>query len=188
MSGAYGSLWTLFPGVVGGVLHMLVVRRGWLAALAVPLDGGWRWRGRRLFGDHKTWRGLLVIPAGTLAGAALQRALQSAWPALAAHDWLHAVPAYELGLVWGFGYALAELPNSFLKRRFGIAPGAAAARAPWLWALLDQADSPLCCAFLAYACGWLDAGPAAVLAVSGTGVHLAANALLFLAGLRTRPL
>src|SRR6476660_10368096 len=37
-------------------------------AFGVPLDGGLTFRGRRLFGDNKTLRGLIVmVPAGALA-------------------------------------------------------------------------------------------------------------------------
>jgi CDP-2,3-bis-(O-geranylgeranyl)-sn-glycerol synthase len=32
-----------------------------------PIDGGRSYRGRRIFGDHKTWRGILTgMVAGTL--------------------------------------------------------------------------------------------------------------------------
>jgi hypothetical protein len=42
-----------------------VLVRPWLCALAVPIDGGRSFRGKRILGDHKTWRGLL---AGIFAG------------------------------------------------------------------------------------------------------------------------
>jgi CDP-diacylglycerol--serine O-phosphatidyltransferase len=45
---------------------------------------------------------------------------------------------------------LGELPNSFLKRRLGIAPGATPARGRPLFVLMDQLDSGIGCA-LAYA-------------------------------------
>ena len=37
-----------------------VFARGHFATLAVPIDGGRRWRGRRILGDHKTWRGIVA--------------------------------------------------------------------------------------------------------------------------------
>ncbi|HVW18039.1 MAG TPA: CDP-archaeol synthase, partial [Solirubrobacteraceae bacterium] len=99
-----------------------------------PLDGGRNW-----FGDNKTWRGAIVLVAGvTLAALAL-----SPWDA-----WWEALPAgvrdagpLPYGLLLGAGIVLGELPNSFLKRRLGVAPGAQR-RGPVGLALtaLDQGD------------------------------------------------
>ena len=41
----------------------------------------------------------------------------------------------------GFGYALFELPNSFIKRRLGIQPGESPKRFKALFILMDQLDS-----------------------------------------------
>jgi CDP-2,3-bis-(O-geranylgeranyl)-sn-glycerol synthase len=43
---------------------VLVRRR--FSVLAIPIDGGRTLGGKRIFGDHKTWRGLL---AGIVVGA-----------------------------------------------------------------------------------------------------------------------
>lgn len=73
---------------------------------AAPLDFGRRWRdGERLFGAHKTWRGL----AGAIAGAGIL-------------GWLAGLDA---GVAAAFG-ALAmagDLLSSFVKRRLRLAPG-----------------------------------------------------------------
>ena len=62
------ALW-LFLAVLGApLLHAPVLRWNLLPALARPLDGGRRWRGRRLLGDNKTWRGALCMTAGVRAG------------------------------------------------------------------------------------------------------------------------
>ena len=70
------ALW-LFLAVLGApLLHAPVLRWNLLAALARPLDGGRCWRGRRLLGDNKTWRGALCMTAGVvLATVALWQ-----WP------------------------------------------------------------------------------------------------------------
>jgi CDP-2,3-bis-(O-geranylgeranyl)-sn-glycerol synthase len=50
-----------------------------------------------------------------------------------------------LGFACGLAFMLAELPNSFLKRQFDVAPGALPVQ-PWLrpiCALLDRVDSTL---------------------------------------------
>jgi hypothetical protein len=53
-----------------------VVVRGYAEWLARPMDGGRTWRGRRLLGDHKTWRGLL---AGIVVGALTFAAQRWLW-------------------------------------------------------------------------------------------------------------
>ena len=45
-----------------GVVHSLWLRAKWSAQFAGPIDLGLTIRGRRLFGDNKTWRGLMVMP------------------------------------------------------------------------------------------------------------------------------
>lgn len=128
------------PVVIGGVLHMVVVSRGWLPQLAVPVQ-------QRLFGANKTWRGFIVVPLLTAVGALLlmpvELLLGERAPIRAA--WL--LPA---GLWAGLGYMLGELPNSFFKRRLGIAPGATPEQGRRFFVLMDQLDSGIGVA-LAYA-------------------------------------
>jgi len=57
----------LFLPVIGApILHGPVLALDLLEPLKRPLDGGARWRGKRLFGDNKTWRGALVMTLGPL--------------------------------------------------------------------------------------------------------------------------
>jgi len=55
------------------------------------------------------------------------------------------VKAWVAGAICGASYVVAELPNSFIKRRLGIAPGARAVRRGRLQYLVDQADSVAGC-------------------------------------------
>lgn len=111
-------------------------------AFAVPLDGGRRIRGRRVFGDHKTLRGFVVmVPATALSFAFLRT-----FAADAAQAWLWPMPpgAYAaLGAWAGFGFMAGELPNSFLKRQLDIAPGDGPAHpaAAFCHFVLDRIDS-----------------------------------------------
>ncbi|CBL43825.1 conserved hypothetical protein [gamma proteobacterium HdN1] len=128
----FAALYIQIPVVIGGVLHMLAVTKDWLPALKVPIH-------ERLFGANKTWRGMVLVPLFTALGAIC------IWPL----EWLlgpHAVFGTSLllaGVVAGFGYVLAELPNSWFKRRAGIPPGVVPTRAPGLFIFLDQFDSGL---------------------------------------------
>lgn len=75
----------------------------------------------RLFGANKTWRGALVMTAGSAAAAAALHRLPSYRqrlppPVAAANPVL-------IGALLGTAAWLGELPNSFVKRRIGIPPG-----------------------------------------------------------------
>lgn len=136
------ALYLQVPVVIGGVLHMVVVSRKLWPRLAQPVHAP-------LFGANKTWRGFVVVPLATLAGTL---------PLLPAEQLLGENAAFgspgELllaGLLAGFAYVLAELPNSWWKRRLGIAPGATPERHRRFFIALDQVDSGLGVALL-YAC------------------------------------
>jgi len=112
-------------------------------AFAIPLDGGRCFRGRRIFGAHKTVRGFVVmVPAAALAFALLatlaaDAVLRALWP-------LSPLTYALLGAWAGFGFMAGELPNSFIKRQLDVAPGAAADG--WRGVphfLLDRFDSGL---------------------------------------------
>lgn len=126
------TAWYLqLPVIVGGVLHMVVVTRNLWPSLCIPVH-------QPLFGANKTWRGIIAVPLLTAFGAILL------WPLewlLQERSPLYGHALWLAGIIAGLGYVLAELPNSFLKRRLGIAPGATPDRAKHLFILLDQLDS-----------------------------------------------
>ncbi|WP_394821430.1 CDP-archaeol synthase [Pendulispora albinea] len=119
-------LWLLAPLIAAGVLQVIVIRARLFPSLAWPIDRGLRVRGTRLFGDHKTFRGFVVMIGGTALFFGLQVLASHRSAALCdlgfvdyRHTtwWLH-------GSIYGAGYVVGELPNSFLKRQLAIAEGA----------------------------------------------------------------
>lgn len=192
---ALQMLWLALPVVCSGVLHMFVVKQRWLAGLASPIDGGRSVRGRRIFGDNKTWRGVAVmIGAGAIGGAVqglLGGGLLSALSALGGVWLIDNTPlgyALQYGAahaLFGLGYALGELPNSFLKRQIDIAPGkAGAGLLGAFFLLLDQADSVAACLLV----GWMAfplSGALVVMSIASmTALHLMVNAALHRGGVR----
>ena len=79
-------------------------------------------RDARVFGEHKTLRGFVVmVPAAAVSFAALAAAIGD--PAQAGL-WPLTIAGYAgLGACAGFGFMAGELPNSFVKRQLGIRPG-----------------------------------------------------------------
>lgn len=145
------AVYLFAPLLVSAALAGIVLRRGWLSPLNRPIDGGRSWRGQRVFGDGKTWRGALLSVVGCGTFVPLQRALQP-WlpPALQVVDY-SSLPPVAFGVALGAGAILGELPNSFVKRRLGIPRGGtrrgALAVPLYVW---DQIDTllgawPLAC-------------------------------------------
>ena len=56
--------------ILAGTAHVLWMGSPLSRRLAIPIDGGRDWRGRRLLGDHKTWRGFVVLPPAAAAATA----------------------------------------------------------------------------------------------------------------------
>jgi len=136
-------LWLALPIIAAGLVHLAVMTLDLLPGLRrLPLDGGLTLRGRRLFGDNKTWRGA-VVTIGTTTAAAWGVAKLSAccWSLPTLVPFAESHPLLW-GLLLGTGYILGELPNSFAKRQLGIAPGGSgqgtAGRVFWV---IDQLDS-----------------------------------------------
>ncbi|HEY7497989.1 MAG TPA: CDP-archaeol synthase [Vicinamibacterales bacterium] len=125
----------------------------WLASrfshrLSMPLDGGRTFRGRRIFGANKTLRGFVVMVPAAAAAFAIVAAgtTAAAGSPESAGLWPLTIGGYALLGAWaGLGFMLGELPNSFVKRQLGIAPGAIATRplaAAWQFSI-DRIDSGL---------------------------------------------
>jgi hypothetical protein len=112
------------PLFLAAIVHGFCMKHGWLHRLKRPIDFGKSYRGRRIFGDHKTWRAPVVYVFTCTLGAVIQAWLQSGnyFP-----EWLFLVDyprqSYFIGILLGLGMTLGELPNSFLKRQLGVGPG-----------------------------------------------------------------
>lgn len=115
-----------------GVANMSPVLFARLPFLGSPMDFGRTWRGRRITGDHKTWRGLVVGIGMAVLFVFLQKWL---WPTFQEYSLVDyaQVNAWGLGLALGAGALLGDLLESVIKRQFKIAPGR-----PWV--PFDQLD------------------------------------------------
>lgn len=124
------------PLFFGLAAHGLCIRFRLLRGLARPIDRGAVLNGRRLFGDNKTWRGVACVALGTGLGFVLVDPAAVALPGTQ-----RLLRTALLGVAVGGAAMLAELPNSLLKRRLGIAPGAqAAGLRGFAFHVLDQVD------------------------------------------------
>ena len=135
-------LYLFAPLLVSAALSAVIQRYDLWSQLSSPIDGGRSFHGRRLFGDGKTWRGVVVAVVGSAATVFAQKYVIGARAgALALVDYSTvSVPA--LGAAIGGGAMLGELPNSFVKRRLGVPRGGTAPVQPWrtIFWIWDQVD------------------------------------------------
>lgn len=115
-------LYLFAPLLVSAALSAFVLRLDLVRALDRPIDGGLSWRGKRLFGDGKTWRGVVVAVVGCISTAWVQKLAADRTANISLLDYRSANSVF-FGTAMGMGAMLGELPNSFAKRRLGIAPG-----------------------------------------------------------------
>jgi CDP-2,3-bis-(O-geranylgeranyl)-sn-glycerol synthase len=170
--------WLAAPVVVAALVHLAVLRLGWLESLRIPLDGGATFRGRRVLGDNKTLRGAVIMIAVSSATMVLQGIYRV--PSLEYFDY-GSVNLALAGMLLGVGFVLGELPNSFLKRQLGVAPGA---RGGMWHAMLDQLDSVIG-ALLLLSLLWV--APLRVWIIGfalGAGLHIAVNGVFVLVGVK----
>lgn len=101
-----------------------------------PMDCHKKFRGIRLLGDHKTWRGLIVGVISATLVLWLQQLAVHHLPFIA-HltdqvDYSQ-LPVLILGPLFGLGALVGDAVESFFKRQRGIKPGQG-------WFPFDQTD------------------------------------------------
>ena len=176
------------PVLVAGLGQVGVLKTGLLPGLAAPLDRGLYWRGKPLLGPSKTWRGVIVMTAlSTLVARAQAGAARRSerLRAFSPFDYERINP-WLLGVALGLGYCLAELPNSFVKRRLGIAAAGTADRWAWGQYLVDQSDSVAGCLIalrIFYKPSWTEAS---VAFATGLGLHVGVDQLMHALGVKRR--
>lgn len=128
MSSFYFHFYLFFiPLIIGNVLHMIIVKCNWFKGLAFPIS-------KRMFGNNKTYRGIIALPILTGFVALLSSFWFGTFETSLAYD---AFVGFGLGLA----YILAELPNSYIKRKLGIANGEQSKKHKYLQYFTDKADS-----------------------------------------------
>ncbi|HOZ36421.1 MAG TPA: CDP-archaeol synthase [bacterium] len=125
-------IWLYLPLGLANIFASL--SRHLLPRLDYPLDFHLQFRGARIFGSHKTWRGFII---GTLAAFLFflwQKYLYNSCPSI--HDLSlinYDTVSLWAGVVMGLGAILGDALKSFFKRQLNIEPGQ-----PWF--PFDQLD------------------------------------------------
>ena len=152
----------LVPLILSNILHMLVVKYNVLQQLAVPVSAKW-------FGKNKTWRGFVLVPL-------FNSILMGGMYFLIEGE--KVMEGFEIGFSFGLIYMLAELPNSYFKRRAGIGAGEMPERFSFMVHLADKMDSSLGVTIFAAWLYELSAESAIYLFVLSFGLHVSLSFLL----------
>jgi hypothetical protein len=128
----FNITWLLLGLFIAGVLEAFLWETKIFQVFNHPIQAEW-------FGSNKRWRGLISLPLtnvfATVAFQWMERLIPSppeTWISFSSVNWI------EYGLLAGFVCNLAELPNSFVKRRLNISPGDESSR---LFFWVDHLDS-----------------------------------------------
>jgi len=112
------------PLILAASIHGFCIKYDWLNKLIIPIDLGLSFRGKRVFGDNKTWKVFLLNIVFCTVGSIIQAWIQNKnyFP-----EWIFLVDyqsySFLLGIMLGLGMTFGELTNSFIKRQSGIPPG-----------------------------------------------------------------
>lgn len=178
------ALWFFLPAGAANVAPILAAHMPWLQRFDAPIDGGAHYRGKRVFGAHKTWRGLVSgVIAGTLV-LGLQQVLVGEF------SWLRSLtdqvdyvslPTLLMGPLFAVGALGGDAIESFFKRQRGIQPGRG-------WFPFDQTDYIIGGAITTTPFVSLSIWQYAWLLVLWLVVHVVSTVIGYFLGLKERPL
>jgi len=130
------ALWFFVPAGFANAAPVFankIPKSDWLAR---PMDFGKHFRGKRIFGEHKTFRGLLAGIVVAEITIVLQRYLydHSSWFHSVSRDLNYdKINIYLLGFLFAVGALGFDAIKSFFKRQVGVKPGKT-------WFPFDQID------------------------------------------------
>lgn len=119
------SLYFFLPAYFANMTPPLAKKANIFNFLAKPIDGNRKFRGKPLFGAHKTWRGaILAIIVGILTSL-LQKLLYrySFFKKISFLDYSQ-INIFLFGFLISCGEVFGDLFFAFIKRRLNLPPGA----------------------------------------------------------------
>jgi CDP-2,3-bis-(O-geranylgeranyl)-sn-glycerol synthase len=128
------AIWFFLPAGIANATPVIANRIPVLKQWKTPMDFGRSYRGKRIFGANKTWRGLVFSSfiAG-IVGLITYLVYDNYFTNLGLFPSQPATAAFLIGSLLGFGALLGDAIESFFKRQLGKNPGQ-------LWFPFDQID------------------------------------------------
>ncbi len=176
-------IYFFLPAGVANMAPVLAAHWRLLPRLDRPIDGGRKFKGKRIFGDHKTWRG---FAAGFVA-ATVVVILQ-----YLAYIWFEPIQTFSLVdyrelniIIWSLALTLGALGGdaikSFFKRQAGKPPGAS-------WPPFDQIDYVLGTIVVSYFIYPLETRLYLMALIIGLALHPLVNLIAWTLKLQEEPI
>lgn len=162
------------PAGIANASPVFATRIPLLKRFSTPLDFGRSWRGQRIFGNNKTWRGLLF---GTLMGGVTSLLVSYFLIPNSADAWY----TFLIGAALGAGALTGDAVESFLKRRRGIAAGSS-------WFPFDQIDYIIGGLVFVYPLTLIPVILMAGILILYFGLHLLVSYIGYLTGFKSSPI
>lgn len=178
------ALWFFLPAGIANGSPVIAAKLPGLRHWEAPIDMHWTYRGKRLLGAHKTWRGLLVAMLMSTLTLWLQQVLvrHTSWAATLTNQVDYSVlPTLVLGPLFGLGALGGDAIESFFKRQRNVAPGKG-------WFPFDQTDYIIGGALVTAPFVHLNVRQYVELLLLWLLVHVVVTYLGYLVGLRDRPI
>jgi CDP-2,3-bis-(O-geranylgeranyl)-sn-glycerol synthase len=141
-----------------------------------PLDFGLKYKGERILGDNKRWRGLIFgALLASLTALILQVLLSRHLP------YTSVAQAASAGFILGFGALVGDAAESFFKRQKGLEPGQS-------WFPFDQIDYIIGGLIFIYPVIKPSLQMTLIIFVLFFGLHLASAYVGFLLKLKDQPI
>lgn len=121
--------WLLAPA---GFANMAPILFKWVPFLDYPVDFKRKFRGKRVFGSHKTIRGIFFAVVCGIIAVYLQKLLYPFTQNISMLDYSK-INVIMFGILFGLGAMIGDCVESFFKRQIGIKPGKS-------WIVFDQID------------------------------------------------
>ena len=182
---------TLISPIISGIVNSIFCKTKYLKFLNKPIDFGKNFTDKkRIFGDHKTWKGLfgyiiLNIIFSVIFGYIWNITNLEKYNFFYINHENTLLFNILIGFLLGLGYSLFELPNSFIKRRLDIKPGKTIEGFKKIFFIIfDQADSVFGVALVVWLFYPIGIWIYLFYILLGTVTHLLVNILLYFLHLR----
>jgi len=129
------SLYFILPAYIANMAPVVMMKFRMFDFMALPIDGGVIYKGKRLIGANKSYRGLFGGALFGMGAAMLQKYFLAdlGFMTLAPlEEWSYGIVA-TFGALFGLGALVGDAVESFFKRRVGVECGRP-------WPPFDQLD------------------------------------------------
>jgi CDP-2,3-bis-(O-geranylgeranyl)-sn-glycerol synthase len=176
-------MWIFAPAAYANMSPVIANNLPFLKGFNTPLDFGKTFRGKRVFGDNKTYRGILsgVVMAIIIVTIEIILARSFSWPSQISQgiDYT-SFATLSLGVALGLGAGLGDAVESFFKRQAEIKPGDN-------WVPFDQIDFMLGAFILSFPLLTLPLSVYLATFIATLLLHPTFNIISWLFGLQDRP-